>query len=1053
MATDKRKSLYRPVPSKVDFVAQEHEVLRHWEHIRAFDRLVERNRGNPTFSFFDGPITANNPMGVHHAWGRSYKDLFQRFKAMQGFDQRFQNGFDCQGLWVEVEVERELGLNSKRDIEQYGLANFSRRCRARVEKYSAIQTRQSIRLGQWMDWPNSYYTMSDTNVEYIWHFLKRCHEKGWLYQGSRSMPWCVRCGTSLSQHELIDSYREVTHAAVYVKLPIVGRHREYLLVWTTTPWTLAANTAAAVHPELEYVEVVQGEDRYYLSQGTLSAIQGPYQVVRTLKGGELVGLAYEPPLEDLPVQHGLLHRVVPWEAVGEEEGTGIVHIAPGCGAEDFELSKLHDLPVLVPIDENGVYLEGYGFLTGQDVQRVAGQIMERLRATGKLYAVVDYTHRYPVCWRCGEQLVFRLVNEWFLSVEGIRPQMIEAARAVDWRPPNAASRMEDWLNNMGDWCISRKRYWGLPLPFFQCHDCSQYVFVGSRQELEAMALTGMEQLEELHRPWIDFVKIRCPHCGGFAERVPEVGDAWLDAGIVPYSTLRYMTDRPHWEQWFPADLVVEMREQIRLWFYSLLFMSVTLEGVAPYRDVLVFEKMNDEQGRPMHKSLGNAIWLDEAVEKMGADVMRWLFCSHNPQLNLNFGYGPADEVRRKLLTLWNVYSFYVTYANVDRFDPTKHDVPREERSPLDRWLISRLHQTVLEVTARLDEHDAAAATRAIDGFVEDLSNWYLRRGRRRYWKSEEDVDKIGAYLTLYEALATVVRLMAPFTPFLAETIYQNMARSVDPAAPESVHLCPWPVADPTAIDRDLLEGMEVALRLVSLGRAARNQSGIKVRQPLATLRVAAPSAREEVLVAPVLDQVRDELNVRAVVFVDSPEGLVRRVVKPRRELLGPKYGREFPRILRELEEGRYRMEEDGSVAVSGRRLAPEDVEVDVVPLPGLAAVEGEGYLVALETEITPELRSEGLARELARRIQGLRKEAGFEVADRIVTSYEASPALAEVIRAHEGYLRQETLSTRLVSGVEPDSYSWTGAIDGEAVTLGVRRHGRRRVRLPQAVAA
>ncbi|MGE5619236.1 MAG: isoleucine--tRNA ligase [Sphingomonadaceae bacterium] len=1053
MTTAKKNRLYRPVPSKVDFVAQEHDVLRFWRSSQAFERLMERNRGNPTFSFLDGPITANNPMGAHHAWGRSYKDLFQRFKAMQGFDQRFQNGFDCQGLWVEVEVERELGLNSKRDIEQYGLANFSRRCRARVERYSAIQTEQSIRLGQWMDWPNSYYTMSDTNIEYIWHFLKRCHERGWLYEGSRVNPWCVRCGTSLSQHELIDSYREVTHASVFVKLPIVGRHREYLLVWTTTPWTLAANTAAAVHPDLRYVEVVQGEDHYYLSRGTLAGLRGPYEVVRSLKGSELVGLAYEPPLEELPAQRGLLHRVVPWDAVGEEEGTGIVHVAPGCGAEDFELGKLHSLPVLVPIDENGVYLEGYAFLTGQDVQRVASEIMANLQAKGKLYAVADYTHRYPVCWRCGEQLVFRLVHEWFLSVQQIRPALLEASRRVRWHPPYAAARMEDWLTSMGDWCISRKRYWGLPLPIFLCHDCDQHTVLGSRRELEDLALTGLEQLEELHRPWIDFVKIRCTHCGGFAERITEVGDAWLDAGIVPFSTLRYLEDRSYWERWFPADLVVEMREQIRLWFYSLLFMSVTLEGVAPYREVLVYEKMNDEQGRPMHKSLGNAIWLDEAVEKMGADVMRWLFCSHNPQINLNFGYGPADEVKRKLLTLWNVYSFYVTYANVDRFDPSRHAMPPEDRPPLDRWLISRLHQTVLDVTTRLEGYDPAGATRAIEEFVGDLSNWYLRRSRRRFWKPGEDADKIAAYLTLYEALATVVRLIAPIAPFLSETIYQNLARSVDPAAPGSVHHCPWPVAQPEAIDRGLIEGMEIALRLVGLGRSARNQSGIKVRQPLAGVRIVVPSPREEAQVAQFLDQVRDELNVKSVTFLSRAEEVVRRVVRPKREVLGPKYGREFPHILRALEERRYRLLEDGSVEVAGHRLGPEEVEVAVEPLPGLAAVESGGYLLALETEITPELRAEGLARELARRIQEMRKEAGFDVDDRIVTSYEASPALEKVLRDYRDYLSQETLSTRLVRGLEPGSHTWSGSIDGEKATLGVRRHGRRREREPRAAAA
>lgn len=1036
---DTKTTLYKPLPDRVDFVAQEHEILRFWAETDAFRKLMEKNRGRPRFSFLDGPITANNPMGVHHAWGRTYKDLFQRFKAMQGYDQRFQNGFDCQGLWVEVEVERELGLNSKRDIEQYGVANFARKCRERVDRYSAIQTQQSIRLGQWMDWPNSYYTMSDGNIEHIWHFLKLCQERGWLYLGSRSMPWCVRCGTSLSQHELTDSYRELTHGSVYVKLPILGRQREHLLVWTTTPWTLAANTAAAVHPNLDYVEVRQRDERYYLSRGTLSALRGRYEVVRTLKGGELVGLAYEPPLEELPVQQGILHRVVAWEAVGEEEGTGIVHIAPGVGAEDFELSKRHNLPVLVPIDENGIYLEGYGFLTGQDVQDVGDEVVEKLRSKGKLYAVVDYTHRYPVCWRCGEELVFRLVNEWFLEADPVRRPMIEAARTVNWHPSYAGRLMEDWLNNMGDWCISRKRYWGLPLPFYLCHDCNEYVFVGSRRELEELAVTGLDQLEELHRPWVDFVKIRCTRCGGFAERIPEVGDCWLDAGIVPFSTLHYLTDRAYWEGWFPADLVTEMREQIRLWFYSLLFMSVAIEGRAPYRNVLVHEKVYDERGRPMHKSLGNTIWFDEAAEKMGADVMRWIYASHNPQLNLNFGYGAAEETRRKLLTLWNVYSFYVTYANVDGFDPTRHALPVGQRSPLDRWIASRLHETIGEVTERLERYDGAAATRSLEALVDDLSTWYVRRSRRRFWKSEEDRDKIAAYLTLHEVLATLARLQAPIVPFLSEAIYQNLVRSVDPSAPESVHHCGWPAADESLVDRELMENMGILLRLVNLGRAARAQSGIRVRQPLPALRIVPRNPGDEVAVAPLLDQLRDELNVKAVTFVDKPEDLVRRVVRPRREILGPKYGRRFPHILRALEAGEYRYVEDGAVEVAGHRLGPEEIEVRTVPRPGLAAVEGDGFVVALETEIAPELRAEGQARELVHRLQIMRKEAGLQVADRIVTSYEGGDNLKDVIRTHEPYIRQETLSTDLVEGIQPGSYTWTGSIDGATITLGVKR--------------
>ncbi|MCL6629308.1 MAG: class I tRNA ligase family protein [Armatimonadetes bacterium] len=475
--------MFKEVKTTLNFPETERKILEFWETNRIFEKLRQKNAGNAHWSFIDGPITANNPMGVHHAWGRTYKDIFQRFKAMQGFDQRYQNGFDCQGLWVEVEVEKELGLNSKREILAYGLDKFAEACRARVQKYSAIQTEQSKRLGQWMDWENSYYTMTDTNIEYIWHFLKKCHQNGWLYKGQRAMPWCIRCGTSLSQHELIDSYRDMTHTSVFVKLPILDRDGEYMMVWTTTPWTLTANTALAVHPELDYAKVKQGDDILYLSAGTVSKLDVEYEIVATVKGSELIGLRYKGPFFDLPCQQGLKTTIVPWEDVGEEEGVGVVHIAPGCGAEDFELSQTLGLPVLVPIDENGIYYREYGWLEGKSVAEVAPLIFQDLKRKGMLYKTEDYEHRYPVCWRCHEELVFRLVDEWFISCKELRQPMIEAARTVRWVPDYAGKRMEDWLNNMGDWCISRKRFWGLPLPFYKC-ECGEMTIIGSRKELE-----------------------------------------------------------------------------------------------------------------------------------------------------------------------------------------------------------------------------------------------------------------------------------------------------------------------------------------------------------------------------------------------------------------------------------------------------------------------------------------------------------------------------------------------------------------------------------------
>jgi len=1040
--------MFKEVKTTLNFPETERKILEFWETNRIFEKLRQKNAGNAHWSFIDGPITANNPMGVHHAWGRTYKDIFQRFKAMQGFDQRYQNGFDCQGLWVEVEVEKELGLNSKREILAYGLDKFAEACRARVQKYSAIQTEQSKRLGQWMDWENSYYTMTDTNIEYIWHFLKKCHQNGWLYKGQRAMPWCIRCGTSLSQHELIDSYRDMTHTSVFVKLPILDRDGEYMMVWTTTPWTLTANTALAVHPELDYAKVKQGDDILYLSAGTVSKLDGEYEIVATVKGSELIGLRYKGPFFDLPCQQGLKTTIVPWEDVGEEEGVGVVHIAPGCGAEDFELSQTLGLPVLVPIDENGIYYREYGWLEGKSVAEVAPLIFQDLKRKGMLYKTEDYEHRYPVCWRCHEELVFRLVDEWFISCKELRQPMIEAARTVRWVPDYAGKRMEDWLNNMGDWCISRKRFWGLPLPFYKC-ECGEMTIIGSRKELEERATCGIDGLKELHRPWIDAVKIKCPKCGGTAERIPEVGDCWLDAGIVAFSTLGYLDeDNSYWQKWFPADFVCEMREQIRLWFYAMLFMSVTLTGQAPYKSVLVYEKVHDEQGRPMHKSLGNAIWFDEAVEKMGADVMRWIYASSNIQNNLNFGYGKAEETVRKLLTLWNVYSFFVTYARVDGWQPqTKGHIPENAVNGLDQWILSRLHLLIAEATDALENYDVARLTYMVDSFVDDLSNWYVRLNRRRFWKSESDEDKQCAYSTLYEVLVTLCKLLAPVMPFLAEEMYQNLVRSVSSDKPESVHLCDWPVADKSKIDRKLIEETDAVMKIVRLGRSARNAAAMKVRQPLAMLTVKPASQAEREAIEQNEKLILDELNIKALSLVEDASSLVRHTVKPNFALLGAKYGKLMPKIQAALTVANgddiaakvmtgdaIELDMDGESI----RLLPDELLVETITPDNLSCVEEAGTVVAVDTTLTDELVIEGLVRDLVRHIQNLRKEMGFNVDDRITIEYLAEGRMREAIQAHGDYIRQETLANDLTETRDGDSFHAV-KVSGEQIRLRLSR--------------
>jgi isoleucyl-tRNA synthetase len=696
---------------------------------------------------------------------------------------------------------------------------------------------------------------------------------------------------------------------------------------------------------------------------------------------------------------------------------------------------------VVPIDEAGYYLPDFGELSGHNVRETNPVIFANLAQKGFIFLEHDYAHRYPVCWRCGEELVFRLAHEWFLSVEEARPRLRREAYKVRWVPASAGKRMDDWLANMGDWCISRKRYWGLPLPFYPC-ECGTLTVIGSRDELRERAIEGLDGLRELHRPWIDNVIIACPGCHKPVRRIAEVGDAWLDAGIVPYSTLDYLTNRAQWERWFPADFITEMREQIRLWFYSMLFMSVTLEDRTPYESVLAYEKLLDERGRPMHRSLGNAIWFDEAAERMGADVMRWLYASQPVQSNLLFGYGPAEEVKRKLLTLWNTYSFFVTYAALDQFDPVHTHVPTTERAALDRWILSQLHTLIRTVHEGLDAYDPAAPTRAVERFVDDLSNWYVRRGRRRFWRSDDDRDKQAAYLTLYEVLTNLIQLLAPFLPFLTEAMYQNVVRSVDPQAPESVHLCDYPRSDGALIDERLAAQVAQTRAVVSLGRAARSQAGIKVRQPLAALRVASHNGPAR-LPAELDADVRDELNVKRVEIVPDLAEVVERVVRPRPDRLGPRLGPDFPRVNAALRAGEFRVNADGSVEAAGVALTPDEVQVSLTPRSGFAAAEGEGFTVALETALSPELVGEGRAREIVHRIQTMRKEAGFRVEDRITTFYAGDAELEQALANHADYVKGETLSRRLVRGEPPaDAYQWEAGkrdFEGLSLTLAVRR--------------
>jgi isoleucyl-tRNA synthetase len=1114
--------MFRPVSSKPELVAQEHEILTLWRERRTFARLRAQNAGKAAagaserWSFLDGPITANNPMAVHHAWGRAYKDLFQRFHAMLGQDQRYQNGFDCQGLWVEVNVERELGFTNKRDIEDYGIAAFVNLCKQRVLSFAARQTEQSIRLGMWMDWndpaelrrlqemlgddPNqqvtvqgpdgpvtdtaemlvarlgmpdlggSYFTFSNENNYLIWSFLAECHRRGWLYKGHDTMPWCARCGTGISQHEMTEGYADREDPGLTIKLPLLDRPGEALLVWTTTPWTLTSNVAAAVGEELRYVKVRQNDEIFWLGRGTLKqALEGPFQILEEKLGRELAGWRYSGPFDELDaVQTAFAasdgkpayeHRVVVWDEVGEEEGTGIVHIAPGCGAEDFALGKKLSLPMIAPLDENGVVLPGFGPYSGRDVRDVKEPIIESLKHRHRFYRLETINHRYPHCWRCGTPLVFRLVDEWYISMgpvydkpreqltaaevdASLRYQIMDVIKDIKWIPGFGYERELDWLINMHDWMISKKRYWGLALPIYDCSACGKVTVVGSREELAELAVEGWAEFEghTPHRPYVDAVKIRCPGCGETLSRIADVGNPWLDAGIVPFSTVRYRSDPDYWRQWFPADFVTEsFPGQFRNWFYSLLAMSTVLRRETPFKTLFGYALVFGEDGRQMHKSWGNAIEFDEAAERVGVDVMRWMFANSRPEDNINFGWHAADEARRRLLVLWNVYSFFVTYARQAEWNPGQAAPAVKDRGPLDRWILSRVARLAGAVDVDLRAYDALDAAKEIDGFVEELSTWYLRRSRKRFSRGADATDRAAAFATMHTTLVALTRIMAPILPFLSESIYQNIVVSAGATdQPDSVHLTSWPADELKDLnDRALQASMDVVVGAVNLARTLRSQVGIKVRQPLSRMWLAMPGPDRLVDQEALLELLKDEVNVKSIELIGDESELVDRRVKPLLPKIGKKLGAAIPAVMAAAREGRFEILADGSVSLGGVTLAADEVEIQATPRPGTAVAHDEGLVVVIDTELTPDLRAEGDARELQRAIQDARKEAGVELDDEVVVRVEALDAVELTLRPYIGSVETETRSKIKFGPVPTGATAIPFDLDSGSVRVGL----------------
>ncbi len=1029
-------------------IDMEHEVLSFWEENSCFEQLRERNKGGKVFRFIDGPITANSAMGIHHAWGRSLKDIFIRYHALHGCDCRYQNGFDAQGLWVEVEVEKELGFKTKRDIEEYGIDNFTQKCVERVQKYSSIITEQSKRLGQWMDWDNSYFTHTDTNIQGIWHFLKKCHENGWLRKEYKPMPWCPRCGTSLSEHEMTGSYKQMTHDSVFVKLPIKEDGRK-MLVWTTTPWTLSSNVALAVNPEIDYVEVKVKSDEslLILAKNAIKYLgEDKAEVLRVFKGEELLGLHYETCFPELEAQDGAEHTIVAWEDVDAAEGVGVVHIAPGCGLEDFELGSRLGLKQIMPVDDVGIFLPGFGFLTGKDSHSIAPEIFSELQKRGKLYKVEPHEHSYPVCWRCKSEVIFRLVPAWYIATEELKPRLIKAAESVQWEPESSQKRMLDWLNNMGDWNISRKRYYGMPLPFYPC-SCGELTVVGSKQELKDLGGEGVDDLPELHRPWIDSITIQCPKCGARVERVSEIGDVWLDAGIVPFSTMGYFSDKEYWKKHFPAEWITEMREQIRLWFYSMLFMSVVLEDCAPYQRVLSYSSVVQEDGSKFSKT-GFSIKFDEAAEKIGSDTIRYMYAGTPYTSDVRFGFTLGDEARRKLLSFWNIYTFFDTYASIDKPNFEGYVLDTNALTPTDRWLLLRTNSYIQKATAAMDSYKSFALVKEFDSFVEDISNWYIRTNRRRFWKTEDEADKMVAYYVLFTAIQACLQTMAPIIPFMTEHIWQKLTRHVLPGSEISVHLGGWAKESSGIPDDGILEQTELARDAIATAMRLRNEQQLKVRQPLQTIYLCCNAETGEKL--RVFEKnILDELNIKELVLLENPDAIMDAYLTVNFKAAGAVLKQNVNAFKAALEgadsaamaemTAQY---QQGSVTVSGFDGAFDAslFQLQQKNKPGIVSTECENDMfLALDTNLNDALLKEGAVRDVIRQCQILRKEAGYTVEQRVRIAIRTDDSfLRDALMQQQNHIAAELLADAfaLDAALQADMEKQVD-INGIAVTLAI----------------
>ncbi|MGI6741771.1 MAG: isoleucine--tRNA ligase [Brevefilum sp.] len=1047
--------MFEPVSSRLNINLLEAEILRFWKRQDIFQESMKTREGGPEYVFYEGPPTANGKPGVHHVLARVFKDMFPRYKCMNGYHVLRRGGWDTHGLPVEVEVEKQLGFTTKKDIEDFGIAKFNEMCRKSAFTYIQEWEKLTDRIAFWVDLDTAYITYKNEYIESVWFLLKSIWDKGLLYQGFKVVPYCPRCGTPLSDHEVAQGYELVKDPSLFVRMPLVNEPNTSLLVWTTTPWTLPGNVAVAVHPDVDYVKVSieEGGDQEYLilAKPLLEKVMGDrtYKVVKSFKGKQLKNKHYRPLFTFLPVEKDA-HYIVLADFVTTEDGTGLVHLAPAFGADDMQMAMENDLPILMTVNDSGRFINEIGSWGGMWVKDADPLIIEDLKQRGLMFEVGLYEHTYPFCWRCDTPLLYYARPTWYIKTSAVKDRLVANNENINWHPEHIKhGRFGNWLDNNIDWALGRERYWGTPLPVWECESCHHQVCIGSVAELSRYAGRDLSDLD-LHRPYVDSVHLTCPKCEGRMSRVIELIDVWFDSGAMPVAQWHYpFENQEEFKEQFPADYICEAVDQTRGWFYTLHAISTLVFDSHCYNNVICLGLILDKEGQKMSKSKGNVVEPWDVINKHGADALRWyLYTAGPPGQERRFSEElVGDVIRTFTLTLWNTYSFFVTYANLDNWTPTQDVKP--EYSDLDRWLLSSLHALIRDVTRAYENYDVPGATRPIEKFVDQLSNWYLRRSRRRFWKTESDSDKAAAYATLYEALKMLSLLLAPAMPFLAEQIYQNLVLNEDPDAPKSVHLAKWPEFDEKLIDERLNREMNVVMKLASLGHAARNSQNLKVRQPLAEASIVVGNIDEQNVVQDYEDLLKDELNVKKVSLLGSASDAVSFSITPLPKQLGQRFLALFPEVRKALydlpadQSARKFLEgKKVSVTIDGEtyEISSDEVEVRAEAKEGFAVASEGAYLAALVTELTSELINEGLVREFVRRVQSLRKDADFDIADRITLYFTASQQLSNAIEAFTDYIKEETLATEIISGKNPAGLPTSkDAFDSQSVRISIEK--------------